>query len=128
KAGYVANYYRFFGSTEAPFDWYPALLSHLAAVSTAGVWMRLPATLAGMACWLILSRQVLRRLGPARGGLAEDPIAVLTAAMMFLAAWLPFNNGLRPEPLIALGTLVTWVLVERTIATRRLAPAAVAVV
>ena len=128
SAGYVANYYRFFGTTEAPFDWYPALLSQLATASTAGVWMRLPATLAGMACWLIISRQVLRRLGPARGGLVKDRITVLTAAMMFLAAWLPFNNGLRPEPLIALGTVVTWVLVERTIATGRLAPAAIAVV
>ena len=24
---------------------------------------------------------------------------------MFLAAWLPFNNGLRPEPLIAFGVV-----------------------
>ncbi len=127
KAGYAANYYRFFGTTEAPFDWYPSLLAQLASVSTAGVWMRLPATGAGMACWLIISHAVLRRLGPARNGLAANRIAVFTAAMVFVAAWLPFNNGLRPEPLIALGTVATWVLVERTIATRRLAPAAVAI-
>ena len=38
------NYYRFFGATEAPFDWYQSVLAHLAAISTAGVWMRLPAT------------------------------------------------------------------------------------
>ena len=24
QAGYVANYYRYFGTTEAPFDWYQA--------------------------------------------------------------------------------------------------------
>ena len=24
QAGYVANYYRYFGTTEAPFDWYLA--------------------------------------------------------------------------------------------------------
>lgn len=128
QAGYVANYYRYFGTTEAPFDWYPALLAQLASVSTAGVWMRLPATLAGIACWLIISRWVLRRLGPAKGGLASNQVAVLTAGAVFLAAWLPFNNGLRPEPLIALGVLVTWMLVERSIARRHLAPAAVAVV
>ncbi len=126
-AGYVANYYRFFGTTEAPFDWYQGVLAQLAQVSTAGVWMRLPATLAGVACWLIISRFVLRRLGPARNGLAASAMAVLTAGMVFVAAWLPFNNGLRPEPLIALGAVVTWVLVEHTIATRRLAPAAVAI-
>ncbi|HTM84442.1 MAG TPA: arabinosyltransferase domain-containing protein, partial [Mycobacterium sp.] len=123
-AGYVTNYYRFFGASEAPFDWYPALLGQLSTISTAGVWMRLPATLAGMACWLIISRRILPRLGRLSG----NRVAVFTAAMMFAAAWLPFNNGLRPEPLIALGTLVVWVLVERTIATRRLAPTACAIV
>ncbi|EUA24345.1 mycobacterial cell wall arabinan synthesis family protein [Mycobacterium xenopi 3993] len=66
QAGYLANYYRFFGASEAPFDWYPAVLAHLASVSTAGVWMRLPATAAGIGCWLIISRYVLPRLGPGR--------------------------------------------------------------
>ena len=128
KAGYVANYYRYFGTTEAPFDWYFAVLSKMASVSTAGMWMRLPATLAGIACWLIISHCMLRRLGPGKGGLAANQVAVYTAGAVFLAAWLPFNNGLRPEPLIALGVMATWVLVERAIALRRLAPAAVAIV
>ncbi len=128
KAGYVANYYRYFGTTEAPFDWYLSVLAKMASVSTAGVWMRIPATLAGIACWLIISHWVLRRLGPGRGGLATNRVAVYTAGAVFLAAWFPFNNGLRPEPLIALGVIVTWMLVERSIALRRLAPAAVAIV
>ncbi|CDO85941.1 arabinosyltransferase [Mycobacterium triplex] len=128
KAGYVANYYRYFGTTEAPFDWYLSVLSKLASVSTAGVWMRLPATLAGIACWLVISHWALRRLGPGKGGLGSNTVAVLTGGVVFLAAWLPFNNGLRPEPLIALGVIVTWMLVERAIALQRLAPAAVAIV
>lgn len=128
KAGYLVDYYRYFGTTDAPFDWYLGVLAKLASVSTAGVWMRLPATLAGIVCWLIISHWVLRRLGPGKGGLAANRVAVFTAGAVFVAAWLPFNNGLRPEPLIALGTIVTWMLVERAIALRRLAPAAVAVV
>lgn len=128
KAGYLADYYRYFGTTAAPFDWYLSVLAQLAKVSTAGVWMRLPATLAGIACWLLISRFVLRRLGPGRGGLASNRATVFTAGAVFVAAWLPFNNGLRPEPLIALGVLVTWILVERAIAGGRLAPAAVAVI
>jgi arabinosyltransferase A len=128
QAGYLANYYRFFGTAEAPFDWYPGVLAHMASVSTAGVWMRLPATLAGIVCWLVISRYVLRRLGPGTGGLAANRVAVWTAGAVFLAAWFPFNNGLRPEPLIALGVVVTWVLVESAIASRRLVPAAVAIV
>src|SRR5882757_836944 len=127
KAGYIANYYRYFGTTEAPFDWYFSVLAKLASISTAGVWMRLPATLAGIGCWLIISRCMLRRLGPGRGGLASNRVAVFTAGAVFVAAWLPFNNGLRPEPLIALGVLLTWILVERSIALGRLAPAAVAI-
>ena len=128
EAGYVANYYRYFGATEAPFDWYQSLLAHLASVSTAGVWMRLPALAAAIGSWLILSHRVLPRLGSGVGGLTRNRVAVATAGTVFLAAWLPFNNGLRPEPLIAFGVLVVWMLVERTIATGRLVPAAVAMV
>jgi arabinosyltransferase A len=124
-AGYTPNYYRFFGATEAPFDWYQNVLAHLAAISTAGVWMRLPATAAAIATWLIISRCVLPRLGRR---IAQNRVAVLTAGAVFLAAWLPFNNGLRPEPVIAFGTIAAWVLVENAIGTRRLWPAAVAIV
>jgi arabinosyltransferase A len=124
-AGYTANYYRFFGASEAPFDWYQSVLAHLAAISTASVWMRIPATLAAIAAWLILSRWVLPRLG---ARLAANKVAVWTAAAVFLAAWLPFNNGLRPEPLIAFGVIAVWALVEYTIGARRLLPYAVAIV
>jgi arabinosyltransferase A len=124
-AGYAANYYRFFGATEAPFDWYQSVLAQMAAISTAGVWMRLPATLAALGTWLIISRCALPRLGRR---LANNRVAVWTAGAVFLAAWLPFNNGLRPEPLIAFGALAAWMLVENAIALRRLWPAAVAIV
>ncbi|MEI7717479.1 MAG: arabinosyltransferase domain-containing protein, partial [Mycobacterium sp.] len=128
EAGYATNYYRYFGTTEAPFDWYQSVLAQLASVSTAGVWMRLPATAAAIGSWLILSHWVLPRLGSGVGGLSRSRVGVATGAMVFLAAWLPFNNGLRPEPLIAFGVLAVWMLVERTLATRRLAPTAVAIV
>ena len=47
---------------------------------------------------------------------------------MFLAVWLPLNNGLRPEPIIALGILLTWCSVERAVATSRLLPVAIAII
>ena len=125
EAGYAANYYRYFGATEAPFDWYQSVLAQLTTVSTAGVWMRLPALLAGIATWLLLSRWVIPRLGRR---LASNRVAVWTAGAVFLAGWLPFNNGLRPEPLIAFGALLTWVLVEYAIGSRRLWPAAAAII
>jgi arabinosyltransferase A len=125
EAGYTANYFRYFGAAEAPFDWYQSLLAQFAAISTASVWMRIPATVAGIAAWLILSRCVLPRLGRP---LAAGRIAVWTAGAVFLAAWLPFNNGLRPEPLIACAALAVWALVENAIGTRRLTPYALAIV
>ena len=47
---------------------------------------------------------------------------------MFLAFWLPLNNGLRPEPIIALGILLTWCSVERGVATSRVLPVAIAII
>ncbi|WP_111511991.1 arabinosyltransferase domain-containing protein [Mycobacterium kyogaense] len=125
EAGYTANYYRYFGASEAPFDWYQSVLAHLASISAAGVWMRLPATLAGIGTWLIVSRCLLPRLGRR---VAANRVATWTAAAVFLAAWLPFNNGLRPEPLIAFAVVAVLMLVEWTLGTRRLWPAAVAIV
>ncbi|CAN3131416.1 putative arabinosyltransferase A [Mycobacterium sp. smrl_JER01] len=125
EAGYITNYYRYFGASEAPFDWYQSVLAQLASVSTASVWLRLPATAAAIGTWLIISRCVLPRLGRR---VAANRVAVLTAGAVFLAAWLPFNNGLRPEPLIAFGVVAAWMLVENALGTRRLWPYAAAIV
>ena len=120
-AGYLANYYRFHGIPEAPFDWYYSFLAHWSAVSTAGVWMRLPALLAGLASWFILSRVLLPRLGSA---VRRSQWAMVTAAAVFVAFWMPFCSGLRSEPIIVLGSLLTWWGVEQAVATRRMLPAA----
>ncbi|MFE7720023.1 arabinosyltransferase domain-containing protein [Nocardia rhizosphaerihabitans] len=124
EAGYTANYYRWFQVAEAPFGWPYEVLAQMTRLSEAGLWMRLPALLAGLVCWLVLSREVLPRLG---SRVAASTPARCTAALVFLSIWLPYNNGLRPEPLIAVGALLTWCSMERAIATRRLLPAAVAV-
>ncbi len=98
-AGYMANYYRWFGTPEAPFGWYYDLLAlwaHVvhrqrlgaAAHAADGAWR----------CWWIISREVIPRLGTA---VKKSRPAAWTAAAMFLAFWLPLNNGLRPEPIIA---------------------------
>ncbi|HEV7419040.1 MAG TPA: arabinosyltransferase domain-containing protein [Mycobacterium sp.] len=124
-AGYMANYYRWFGTPEAPFGWYYDLLALWAHVSTNSVWVRLPTLLMGIACWWVISREVIPRLGHA---VKVNRAAAWTAAGMFLAFWLPLNNGLRPEPIIALGILLTWCSVERGVATSRLLPVAIAII
>ena len=124
-AGYMANYYRWFGTPEAPFGWYYDLLALWAHVSTNSVWVRLPTLLMALTCWWVISREVIPRLGHA---VKTNPAAAWTAAGMFLAFWLPLNNGLRPEPIIALGILLTWCSVERGVATSRVLPVAIAII
>ncbi|WP_309234507.1 arabinosyltransferase domain-containing protein [Nocardia sp. XZ_19_385] len=124
EAGYTANYYRWFGVAEAPFGWPYEVLAWMTRITDASLWMRLPALLTGLLCWWLISREVLPRLG---SRVRTNTMARWTAGLMFLAIWLPYNNGLRPEPLIALGALLTWCSMERAIATRRLLPAAAAV-
>ncbi|WP_076055683.1 arabinosyltransferase domain-containing protein [Mycobacterium colombiense] len=122
-AGYMANYYRWLGTPEAPFGWYYDLLALWAHVSTTSVWMRLPTLVMALTCWWVISREVMPRLGHA---VKQNRAAAWTAAGMFLAVWLPLDNGLRPEPIIALGILLTWCSVERAVATSRLLPVAIA--
>jgi arabinosyltransferase C len=122
-AGYMANYYRWFGTPEAPFGWYYDLLALWAHVSTTSIWMRLPTLVMALTCWWAISREVMPRLGHA---VKQNRAAAWTAAGMFLAVWLPLDNGLRPEPIIALGILLTWCSVERAVATSRLLPVAIA--
>jgi arabinosyltransferase B len=124
-AGYMSNYFRWFGSPEDPFGWYYNLLALMTHVSDASIWMRLPDLISALVCWLLLSREVLPRLGPA---VASSKAALWAAGLVLLAAWMPFNNGLRPEGQIAVGALITYVLIERAIISGRMTPAALAVI
>ncbi|MEX3563731.1 arabinosyltransferase domain-containing protein [Corynebacterium phoceense] len=122
-ADYMANYYRWYGVPEAPFGSpYYDLLAALTHVSTSSVFMRLPSLIAALIIWFVLSREILPRFGELVNG---RRVAHWTAAFMFLAFWLPYNNGIRPEPMVALGVMLTWASFERSIATRRLLPAAI---
>ncbi len=124
-AGYMSNYFRWFGSPEDPFGWFYNVLALMTHVSDASIWMRLPDLVCALVCWLLLSREVLPRLGPAVVG--SRP-ALWAAGLVLLAAWMPFNNGLRPEGQIATGALITYVLIERAIMSGRLTPFAFAII
>ncbi|MGV6991991.1 MULTISPECIES: arabinosyltransferase domain-containing protein [Gordonia] len=121
--GYLANYYRFYGIPEAPFDWYYSFLSVWSSISSSILWMHIPAMVAGLVSWYVLSRVLLPRLGPA---VRRSAWATWAAALTFTAFWLPFCSGLRSEGIIVLGSLLTWWAAEHAISTRRLLPAALA--
>ncbi|AKE38100.1 Cell wall arabinan synthesis protein [Corynebacterium camporealensis] len=123
NATYMANYYRWYGVPEAPFGSpFYDIIAFLAQISASSAFVRLPSLIAGILIWFILSREILPRFGAI---IDERRVAHWTAAMMFLAFWLPYNNGTRPEPIVAFGVIFTWASFERSIATRRLLPAAI---
>ncbi len=125
EAGYLSNYFRWFAVPEAPFAWFAEFYSVWVQFSTAIPWVRLPTLLMGLASWMLISREVLPRLGQQ---VRRSNAAGWAAAAVFLAFWLPYNNGLRPEPIVVLFSLLALAAVERAVATRRLMPAAVGLV
>ena len=56
--------------------------------------MRLPTLLMGLACWWVISREVIPRLGHA---VKTSRAAAWTAAGMFLAFWLPLEQRAAPR-------------------------------
>lgn len=123
-AGYLDNYYRYFGVPQDPFGWHYRYLALWMEVSTATPWLRLLPLLFALAGWFLISRAAIPRLGLA---VRTSRAALWAAGLGFLAVWLPFNNGLRVEPALSVGILLTWVLVERAIATGRFFPFSLAV-
>ncbi|MFN2495426.1 MAG: arabinosyltransferase domain-containing protein [Pseudonocardiaceae bacterium] len=121
EMGYIGNYYRWFNVPEAPFGWPYELYALWSQISTAPPWLRLPSLLMGVVSWLLISREVMPRLGRE---VRRSRAAGWAAAAVFLAFWLPYNNGLRLEPLVAVGSLLVLCAVERAVATRRVAPLA----
>lgn len=118
-AGYLTNYHRWFGVAEAPFGWFYHVYEAMAQVSTVAPWIRLPSFLLGVLSWLLISREVMPRLGMA---VRSSRAAGWAAAMVFLVWWMTYNTGTRPEPVAALGSLLAICAVERALVTRRLLP------
>ncbi|MDT7667055.1 MAG: arabinosyltransferase [Pseudonocardiales bacterium] len=104
-AGYQGNYYRWWNASETPFALAQHVLAPLTEVSLAPLWLRVPSTLLAAVTWFALSRGVLVAALPE---LARRTGIRLLAAGCFLACWLPFDLGVRPEAYIAVG--VTGVL------------------
>jgi arabinosyltransferase C len=121
SAGYVTNYFRWFGNPESPFGWFYELYALWVQISPATPWVRLPALFLGGVSWLLVSRGLLPRLGQQ---VRRSESAGWAAAAVFLAFWLPYNNGLRPEPVVVAFFLLALCAVERAVATRRLTPTA----
>ncbi|GAA1482351.1 arabinosyltransferase domain-containing protein [Gordonia sinesedis] len=124
-AGYADNYFRYFGVPQDPFGWHYWIFAAMGQISWAAPWLRLPTFLLGLLGWWLISREVIPRLGRT---VRRSTPALWAGAFGYLAIWMAYDTGLRVEPAIAIGSLLTWCCVERSIATRRLLPFAVAVI
>ncbi|SFM83281.1 arabinosyltransferase C [Pseudonocardia ammonioxydans] len=121
SSGYVGNYYRWYNAAEAPFGWFYDLYALWVQVSDSLLWLRLPSVLMAVTAWWLVSRGLLPRLG--RQG-RRSRAATWAAAAVFLAFWMAYNSGLRPEPVVVVCSLLALVCVERAIALQRVLPVA----
>lgn len=122
--GNVGNYYRWWNASETPFALTERLLAPLTQVSLSPLWLRLPSTVLGIATWFVVSRGVLGAALPALAGTVRIR---LLAAVCLLAAWLPYNLGVRPEPYVAFGVTTVLALLYRARGLAALAWAALVV-
>lgn len=108
ETGSISNYYRWENASEAPFTLAQHLLEPVANLSINPLALRIPSVVAGLITWLLLSRGIVNVVLPGRG---RGFWVRALAALSFLAWWLPFGLGTRPEPFVALGVTAVLALV-----------------
>lgn len=122
-SGYVGSYFQMFNHSFVPLTWVWYALSVWQQVGVSPVILRIPAFLAGFLTWLVVRRFVRGSgIGTSRWG-AHALLGLLGAG--FLAWWLPYNMGVRPETVVALLSGATLLSVAVGIERRRLFPIAV---
>jgi arabinosyltransferase A/arabinosyltransferase B/arabinosyltransferase C len=120
--GQVGTVFRWLNSPETPFGWFYDVLALIARVDAAPFWLRLPATVLGIVGWFLLSRAVLPRMGLER----LPRLVPWLAGLVYLAWWLPYDLGVRPEPWVLVGSTAVFVLTERAVERRSVTPLVVA--
>ncbi|MFR9729069.1 arabinosyltransferase domain-containing protein [Saccharopolyspora sp. MS10] len=116
--GDIGNFYRWFNASETPFTLVQHLMRWVSEYSLAPAWLRVPSVIAGTLTWLVLAHGIV---APLCRGLRRLPVHVLTG-VFFLACWLPFGLGVRPEAYVALGTAAVLALLLRATAPGAAAP------
>jgi Mycobacterial cell wall arabinan synthesis protein/EmbC C-terminal domain/Arabinosyltransferase concanavalin like domain len=119
--GEVGNYYQLYDQSFTPFTWfYRVLGAWQGLVGLAPVAQRVPALVCGLLTWLLLRRF----MAAAMAGWTVDrwvaTIAQAVLAAVFLAWWVPFDMGVRPEGVVAVCAAGTMVAVFVAARRRRL--------
>lgn len=109
-SGDIGNYYHWFNASEAPFTLLQRILQPLASVSLAPVWLRVPSVVFGIVTWFVISRGIVNAALPP---MRRSTVVRALTAVAFLAWWLPYCLGIRPESLVTLGLAATYALLLR---------------
>ncbi|GAA4743851.1 arabinosyltransferase domain-containing protein [Actinomycetospora chibensis] len=120
-SGYVPNYYQLYNQGFTPFSWpYYALSWWQTTYGVGPVTLRVPSLVLGIATWFVARAYVARTPLPGSGRWTPA-LARLALAAGFLAWWLPYNMGVRPEPVVGFFTVAALVAVAEGLERRRLA-------
>jgi arabinosyltransferase C len=109
-AGFVGNQVRYFNTPEVPFVLHQMLLAPLSGLSASPLVLRLPSLIAALLVWWLLTRHLVPLVVE-----RPHPALRVIAAVAFLAWWLPWNIGARPEFLITLAWATTLTLALQAI-------------
>jgi len=124
--GYVGNYYQLLNQSFTPFTWFYRTLGYWESlVGSSQVLLRIPALAAGLLTWALLRKFVTTAdfLPKAiRTSSWGDLIVAATLSVTFLAWWLPFDMGVRPEGIVALLSAAVLILVYSSMRRQRLFP------
>jgi len=125
ETGFVGNYYQMWNQSFVPFAWLWQALSVWQRIGgDSVVWLRLPALAAGLVTWFAL-RSFVVSAGRAAGAVASRWTGSVLA-VAFLAWWLPYCMGVRPETVVAMFASLALLLVAQAVETGRLSRAALA--
>jgi hypothetical protein len=108
-SGTFSNYYVY--DAQFPLGFLHELFHFLTSrVSTSLLWMRFPVLVIGVAMWMLLRWYFDQLLGKPRSIGAGPRVALATA---FLLSWFAWLSTLRPEPMVALLSVVVLVAILR---------------
>ncbi len=125
EQGFVGNYFQMFNQSFTPFTWpWQALAVWQRVGGDSVVWLRTPALMAGLVTWWALRRFTEGR-APTLSARSRRWFPYLLG-LTFLAWWLPYCMGVRPETVVAMCAMLTLLLVAEGLESGRLSRVALA--
>ncbi|WP_433784949.1 arabinosyltransferase domain-containing protein [Actinomycetospora sp. CA-101289] len=120
-SGYLANYYQLYNQGFTPFTWPYYALSWWQQTAGVGiVAQRVPALVLGLGTWA-LARAFVARTPLGGSGRWAPALARTALAAAFLAWFLPYDMGVRPEPVVGFFAIAALVAVAEALDRRRIA-------